>query len=95
MSGGYVKWNNVQAEDKALIEEAKRFIQSDTHLSDEIKKRSLQVVLLENMARTNFYKSTSGGMQGSKMYFEDIAKGCASSYELAENLRNKSWSAFR
>ena len=89
-----VKWKNVDLGDDVLKEEAAEKIRGDSHLSAEIKIQDLQVFLLDKPARTNFYKSSTGGMLGSKQYFPGIAEGCRSSSELAERLRNKRWSDF-
>jgi hypothetical protein len=93
-SSSWVKWKNLDVSDKSLKEEAAEKIRTDSHLSDEIKKRGLQVFLLDRPSRTNFYKSTRSGMFGSKKYFPGIAKDCDSSSDLAEKLKNKRWSDF-
>jgi hypothetical protein len=93
-NGVKIKWNNSEIEKPVLIEEAKRVIRSLPHLSEEIKKHGIQVFLLENGVKTNFIKPTAGGMFGSKIYFEKIAKGCANSEELATKLNNKTWEQF-
>jgi hypothetical protein len=94
LSSSQVRWKNVQIGDEILEQEATQKIRTDSHLAAEISKQSLQVFLLEKPARTNFYKSTKGGMLGSKQYFPGIAEGCSNSSELAERLRNKRWSDF-
>jgi hypothetical protein len=94
LSSSQVNWKNVDIGDESLRQEAIQKIKMDNHLMTEIAKQSLQVFLLENPARTSFYKSTKGGMLGSKQYFPGIAEGCGNSKDLAERLRNKRWSDF-
>lgn len=65
-----------------------------THLTEEIKRHAIQVCLLEKGTNGNLYKATSGGILGSQLYFDDIAKGCNNSEELAARLNNKSWDEF-
>ena len=93
-SGTKVKWNNVETEKSVLIEEAKTLFRTLPHLAEEIKGHGIQVFLLENGVKTNFIKSTPGGMFGSRLYFKNIAKGCADSAELAAMLNNQPWDAF-
>jgi hypothetical protein len=94
LGSSQLRWKNVDVNNGSIIEEAREKIQTDSHLSNEIKEHGLQVFLLDKPARTNFYKSTKGGMFGSKQYFPGIAADCNSSSQLAEKLRNKRWSDF-
>ncbi len=89
--GVKIKWSNVDTDKAILIDEAKKVFRSIPHLNEEIKKHGLQVFLLENGVETNFIKSTAGGMFGSKLYFENVGKGCEGSAELAAELNNKTW----
>lgn len=93
-TGAKIKWSNVETEKSGLIEEAKRVFHSIPHLAEEIKQHGIQVFLLDNGSKTNFIKSTPGGMFSSKHYFENIAKGCADSTGLAARLNNKTWEQF-
>ncbi|GHT24410.1 hypothetical protein FACS189419_09350 [Planctomycetales bacterium] len=89
-----IKWKNVTEENEHLIEEAKAKVQKLQERIDENKSAPLQVFLLDKKAETNFIKDTSGGMLNLKKYFWDIAKDCKNSEELAEKLRDQSWSDF-
>jgi hypothetical protein len=93
-SAASVNWKNINNGDDDLIEEAIQKIRSDDHLSVVIQEHGRQVFLLTSPARTNFYKSTPGGMLGSKQYFPGIAADCKDSADLAEKLKNKRWSDF-
>jgi predicted peroxiredoxin len=93
-NGAKIKWSNVETDKSILIDEAKTVFRSIPHLAEEIKQHGIQVFLLENGSKTNFIKSTAGGMFGSKRYFENIARGCADSAELATTLNNKTWEQF-
>lgn len=89
----YVRWNNGDAADKELIKEAKAKINLFEFRKSEINERNLQVFLLENKEETNFRKSSSGGLYGSKKYFRNIAQkyDANNSRELAEKLKDVTW----
>ncbi len=89
-----IKWKNTKITDETLIEQAKQKLQNWQSRVDENKSVPLQVFLLDNREQTNFVKKTSGGMLQSKKYFWDIAIDCKNSQELAEKLRDKSWSDY-
>lgn len=96
LEGGTVKWTNLpKKNDKKLIELAKDKIKKWDYRVKENEHTPLQVFLLSGGETTNFFKDSSGGMQQSKMYFWDIAKGIESSSELAEKLSGEKWKDYR
>lgn len=95
LSGAKIKWKNEEIKDELLIEEAKTKLQSWKWRIKENKYVPLQVFLLHNKQETNFVKATSGGMLQSKKYFWDIAIDCKNSEQLADKLRDRSWSEFQ
>ena len=84
----FVQWNNSNAPDKELIEEAKSKISLWDYRREEIKNNGIQVFLLENPAEVNFKKVSKGGLYGNKKYFWNLAKelNAANSQELAEKI---------
>ena len=78
-----------------LIKIATNHIKNKPNRLNENTHTPLQVFLLSNGYKTNFYKSTSGGMQQSKIYFWDIARDVNSSEELSNKLLNKKWDEYR
>ena len=83
---GFVQWNNSDATEKELIEEAKGKISLWDYRQEEITNNGIQVFLLENPAEANFRKSSKGGLYGNKKYFWNLAKDAdaANSKELAK-----------
>lgn len=88
------KYTNKNDEMK-LIKIATNHIKNKPNRLNENTHTPLQVFLLSNGYKTNFYKSTSGGMQQSKIYFWDIARDVNSSEELSNKLLNKKWDEYR
>jgi hypothetical protein len=96
ITAGKVKWkNHNESDDNLIVEAINKIKESEQWRIDEANTIDLQVFLLDNECSTNFFKSTSGGMVQSKLYFWDIAKDCNNSKELAEKLKNKSWESFK
>lgn len=89
-----LKWNNTKEEKEKLYKRAKEKVELFEYRVKENKTTPLQVFLLSKPQKTNFYKSSSGGMIQSKKYFWDIAKGCNNSEELAKKLENTAWEIF-
>ena len=87
-----IKWKNVKEDDKDLKNKAKDFVQQYCQNWDP--NTPIQVFLLSNTIEVDFKKSTNGGLFGSKLYFEDIAKGCKNTSDLAKIIDGKSWSDF-
>ena len=89
-----VKWNNSERTEEDLKKSAVQEIQKKEWRVNENSKKPYQVFLLGEPFKTNFYKSTKGGLQGSKKYFHDIARDCKTTGELARKLNDKSWESF-
>lgn len=89
----FIKWKNVDEDDNELIKEAKNKIYIYDYRISEINERNLQVFLLQNKHKTNFRKSSPGGLYGSKKYFRDIGRkyNAYSSKDLAKHLKNVTW----
>ena len=87
-----VKWNNTDTADKDLIDTAKNFVQQ--YCASWDLSTPIQVFLLRDTIEVNFIKSTKGGLFGSKLYFDGIAKGCENTSDLKEKIDGKSWSDF-
>ncbi|MCB9266515.1 MAG: hypothetical protein H6558_15935 [Lewinellaceae bacterium] len=92
---GVVKWKNRKIKDEELIRLAKTKIQKWDYRIRENEGIPIQVFLLRGGEETNFFKESSGGMQQSKLYFWEIAKGIHSSSELATTLRGRRWEDFK
>lgn len=92
-----IKWNNSKLKNEDLVERSKKVLTGKPDRLNEIKNTPLQVFLLSEGTETNFIKDSSGGMQTSKIYFEDIAKkvNADSVSELAAKLKDKKWEDFR
>ena len=84
----FVQWNNSNATEKELIEEAKSKISLWDYRREEIKNNGIQVFLLENPAEANFRKTSKGGLYGNKKYFWNLAKelNATNSSELAKGI---------
>jgi hypothetical protein len=91
LGDGIVKWNNTEESGDSLIDEAKSVIQTSSHRLSENESVPLQVFLLYKGESTHFYKTTRGGMFGTKKYFWDVAVNRQNSKELAEFLDGKTW----
>lgn len=92
-SKAYIKWKNVDIEDKTIINEALQKVRLFEYRINEIQDRNLQVFILHNRQEVNFRKVSDGGLYGSKKYFKNIAKkyNANNVNELAEKLRNETW----
>ncbi len=89
-----IKWNNSNENEEDLKKLAIAVIQKREWRVKENSKKPYQVFLLGKPHVTNFFKSSKGGLQGSKKYFHEIAKECESPEELASILKDKSWESF-
>lgn len=87
-----VKWNNTKTGGEEVIAKAKAFVQK--YCKSWSQTPSIQVFLLSDTKEVDFVKSTKGGLFGSKLYFEGIAKGCENTSDLAKIINGKSWSDF-
>lgn len=95
-NSGQLKWKNNGENEKKLIEEAVGKIkQCEQWRLDEVQRYDLQVFLLGERYSTNFFKSSKGGMMGSKQYFGDIPKHIINALELANFLKDKAWEDFK
>lgn len=85
-----VLWNNVPTErsNADLIREAQAKMQT-VHPNAEWPGR---VFVLGPLRDTSFQKDSSGGMQGSKQYFDVSRLEADSAEQLAESLRSMKWS---
>lgn len=87
-----IKWKNVDKDNQDLINRAKGFVQEYCKKWDSCIP--IQVFLLSDTIDVDFKKSTKGGLFGSKLYFDDIAKGCNNTDDLAKVIDGKSWRDF-
>lgn len=94
MEDAKIKWQNKDTKKEILIYDAIQKFKKWQMRIDENKSVPLQVFLLDNKHETNFIKETSGGMLQSKKYFWDIANDCKNSQDLADKLKNKTWSNY-
>jgi len=86
------KWNNTNESPDHLKKEAiENISKADQRRFDEVKGVDLQVFLLGDKYNSAFKKSSSGGMFGSKRYFEGIPNKIATAEELAKILSDKRW----
>lgn len=83
---GIVKWKNVDAPDADLVAEARA-----SHQAGRPGYFPIRVFVLDNLYPTTFIKSTSGGMQGSKQYFDVSRLNVTTADELSQKLNGKSW----
>ena len=84
-----LKWKNVTKADKELISRAVAI-----HKQWRPGEFPTRVFLLGQLYPTRFSKDTSGGMLGSKQYFDISTLKVSSAEELAEQLRDRCWSEF-
>lgn len=85
-----VKWKNVNQDDKDLIDRACKKVKeyrSENHFTH----KDYRVFLLGKLYNTKYIKDTSGGMQGSKQYFDVSKLGIEDAEDLAEKLIDKTW----
>lgn len=87
-----IKWKNVDKKDEELKDQAEKFVQR--YCQDWDPNTPIQVFLLSKTVPVDFKKSTPGGLFGSKLYFDGIAKGCNSTDDLAKIINGKEWSDF-
>jgi hypothetical protein len=83
------KWKHVNDSDDDLIQQA----------IDKVKllrptELPIRIFLLGDLYDTEFIKDSSGGMQGSKQYFDISKLQVKNEKELAEKLKGKTWSSF-
>jgi hypothetical protein len=81
--------NDDTTKEDVIINDARKKLDSTT------LQESYQVFLLENGRDIEFKKDSKGGLFGSKIYFNDIAKDCKDITELAKKLNGKVWSNFK
>lgn len=88
-----IKWKNVDKDDQCLIKRAKDFVQQYCQTWDP--NIPIQVFLLSDTIRdVDFKKLTKGGLFGSKLYFDGIAKGCDNTSDLVKIINGENWSVF-
>lgn len=93
-----LRWKNKDETDKTLLDRALAMIKKinvETH-SWTLKNEGLQIFLLGEGAETRFVKDSPRGLQGSHLYFWDIAKtlNAATVSTLAAKLDGRKWSEF-
>lgn len=81
-----IKWNNSEKFDDELVEAAR-----SRRSQVELCGYPARVFLLSDLHPTDFVKSTRGGMQNSKRYFDIKALDVIDAADLAEKLRGKTW----
>jgi hypothetical protein len=93
-----VRWKNKPETDKVILARAEAMIKKinvEMHTST-FKNEGLQVFLLGEPAETQFVKDSPRGLQGSHLYFWDIAKKleAETASALAVKLKGRRWSEF-
>lgn len=81
-----VKWKNVEGNDADFIRIARR-----KHEQWRAGDYPTRVFLLDSLEETSFRKTTKGGMQQSKRYFDVGAMEATDARDLADKLRGKTW----
>ena len=81
-----VKWTNTNEKKDDLKKEVVSLIKSKNIV---LPKR---IFLLDKLYPTNFIKDSSGGMFGSKQYFDISSLGVTNAQDLANALNGKKWS---
>ncbi|MCC2547429.1 hypothetical protein LJY25_13320 [Hymenobacter sp. BT175] len=87
-----VLWINDGTDKDTLIEEARQRF-TDAYPGDT--DWDARVFVLGPLADTHFYKDTHGGMRSSREYFSVRHLGATSIEDLAETLRQQSWSKLK
>ncbi|MHB9130415.1 MAG: hypothetical protein ACYDBB_04900 [Armatimonadota bacterium] len=82
-----LKWRHISKPNKDLIAQA-----TSIHRQWRPNEYPTRVFVLGKLYPTHFIKDTSGGMLGSKQYFDISTLNVTSAEELAEQLRDLSWS---
>jgi len=90
---GKVKWHMAPGRDSNFIQQASAKLQKIRPTRP--RQYPLRVFLLGPLHDTDFRKDTTGGMFGSKRYFNVAALEAADAQELASRLRGKTWSQLR
>lgn len=88
---GYVKWKNIEESEDMLLGRARTHISHEQWRVDRLAEEATQVFLLSDGVDTNFIKSSSGGMIGSKKYFWGAALPGDTTAILAERLDGQTW----
>jgi hypothetical protein len=84
-----IQWNNGDTSDDALVARA-------SELRASLRPgAAVRVFLLGQRFATDFKKTTSGGLQGSKLYFDVARLEPKSAEDLAAKLLGKSWNDLR
>lgn len=87
-----IKWNNTNENADDLKKEAvEKISAAEQWRLDEVKGINLQVFLLGDKNVSTFIKCSSGGMFGSKQYFDRIPNTIETAEELAKTLTGKCW----
>ena len=89
-----VEWNNTSMDENILEQEAKEKIRLFPSRVQELTSFGLKVFLLEKPFLANFRKTSYGGLQGSKRYFEIKDIDVKDSESLANVLQYKTWETF-
>lgn len=89
-----IKWkNNNYLPDDKLKRKAKNVALK--YRKQEVKLTPQQVFILSNAKEVTFDKNDKGGMWGTKVYFETIAKDCQDIDELVSKINNRVWEDFK
>lgn len=93
-----LRWKNKDESEERLLSRAQAMIKKinvETH-GGTLRNEGLQIFLLGEGAETQFIKDSPRGLQGSHLYFWDIAKllGVNTVNELATKLSGRRWSEF-
>ena len=82
--------NNVKASNQSLENEAINIV-NKCCLTEVRTQHAMKVILLDNRNDISFTKQSSGGMQTSKMYVENMNAKYNSATNIANHLNNKTW----
>lgn len=88
-----VKWHIAPGRDADFIQQARTKLQKIRE--SRPGQYPLRVFLLGPLHDTDFRKDTTGGMFGSKRYFNVVTLEAADAQQLASKLRGKTWSQLR
>lgn len=92
-----LRWKDIEQSDEALMKRGQSMLKKINPLHREcLRDDGLQIFLFGESAPTEFAKDSPGGLQGSKLYFWDIARmlQAESAVDLANKLNGRKWSEF-
>lgn len=87
-SSSEIKWINLQSDNDNYRDAAIRLV------SEVRGEYPTRIFLLDKLFDTNFVKDSSGGLMGSKKYFDISSLEIKDSQDLAEKLSGMKWSEF-